>query len=50
MVLIFPLIKGKEISLESIAIGIPLWMIGGLSWGYTMKLWINKKGKVNKAR
>ena len=45
MVIVFPLIAGKEISLESIVIGIPLWTIGGLWWGYTMKLWMNKKGK-----
>ena len=45
MVIVFPLIAGKEISLESIVIGIPLWTIGGLGWGYTMKLWMNKKGQ-----
>lgn len=49
MVIIYPLIKGKEITFESMAIGVPLWIIGGLSWGYTMKLWMNKNGKINKA-
>ena len=49
MVLIYPMIRGVEITQKSILIGIPLWLIGGLGWGYTMKRWINKKGKENKA-
>ena len=49
MVIIYPLIKGKEITLESIVIRVPLWIIGGLAYGFTMKLWMNKKGKLNKA-
>ena len=49
MVIIYPLIRGKEITLEDIMIGIPLWIIGGLVWGLTMKWWMNKKGKEKKA-
>lgn len=49
MVLIYPMIKGVEITQKSILIGIPLWLIGGLGWGYTMKRWMNKKGRENKA-
>lgn len=49
MVIIYPLIQGKEITLENIMIGIPLWVVGGLIWGLTMKWWMNKKGKENKA-
>lgn len=49
MVLIYPMIKGVEITQESILIGIPLWLIVGLGWGYTMKRSMNKKGKENKA-
>ncbi len=44
---IYPFIKGKEITFESIVIGVPLWIIGGLAWGFTMKLWMNKIGKIN---
>ena len=49
MVIIYPLIRGKEITLEDIMIGMPLWIIGGLVWGLTMKWWMNKKGKEKKA-
>lgn len=45
MEIVSPLIANKEITLKSIFIGIPLWTICGLAWGYTMKLWMNKKGK-----
>ncbi len=45
MEIIFPLIKKEEITLESILIEIPLWIIAGLAWAYTMKWWMNKKGK-----
>lgn len=49
MQIIFPLIENKEITQKSILIGIPLWLICGLGWGLTMKLWMNKKGKEKKA-
>lgn len=45
MQLVFPLLDGREITLKSILIGIPIWLIAGLAWGYTMKAWMNKKGK-----
>lgn len=45
MVIIYPLIKGNEITLKHILIGIPTWMIGGLIWGLTMKWWMSKRGK-----
>jgi hypothetical protein len=45
MQILFPLIKNKEITQKSILIGIPLWLICGLVWGFTMKWWMNKKGK-----
>lgn len=45
MGIIYPLIYGKEITLKSIVIGVPLWIIGGVASEYTMKLWMNKKGK-----
>ncbi|MCX8020478.1 MAG: hypothetical protein N2747_08305 [Chitinophagaceae bacterium] len=44
MILIFPLIEGEEITLRKILLGIPLWTIGGLIFGYLMKL-ISGKSK-----
>lgn len=49
MVILYPLIKGEAITQKSVFIGIPLWLICGLGWGYIMKRWMNKKGKENKA-
>ena len=37
MVIIFPLIKGENITQKGLLIGIPLWTVGGLLFGYTMK-------------
>lgn len=48
MEIIFPVIDQKEITQKSLLIGIPFWLICGLGWGYTMKVWMNKKGKINK--
>jgi len=45
MIIAFPLITGEEITQRRLLIGIPFWLIGGLGWGYTMKIWMNKKGK-----
>lgn len=49
MVIISPMINGDDITRNSILTGIPLWLICGLAWGLTMKGWMNKKGKENKA-
>ena len=49
MIIIFPLIKGEEITPRNLLIGLPFWLIGELGWGYVMKKWMNKKGKENKA-
>jgi len=45
MVIFPPLYKGEAITQKSLFIGILLWLIGGLGWGYTMKIWMNKQGK-----
>lgn len=37
MTFLFPLIMGEKITLLKIAIGIPVWTIGGLGFGYSMK-------------
>jgi hypothetical protein len=38
MILLFPLVDGEGLELRKALIGIPLWMIAGLTFGYTMKL------------
>lgn len=48
MMIIFPLIEGEKITQQNLLIGIPIWLIAGLGWGYFMKFWMNKKGKENK--
>ena len=45
MTFIFPLIEQESINIKQILISIPLWLIAGLGWGYTMKIWVNKKEK-----
>ena len=40
-----PLIAGKEITLIMILIGIPLWIVAGLGFGYSMKYWMGKHTK-----
>lgn len=45
MIIVFPLIDGEVITLRRMLIGIPVWLICGLGWGYIMKIWMNKMGK-----
>ena len=45
MTLIVPLIEQNPITLKSILIGFPIWLISGLGWGYIMKSIMNIKGK-----
>jgi hypothetical protein len=42
MEILYPLIAEHEITPKALLIGIPLWLIGGLGWGYTMKIVTNK--------
>ncbi|GHT69115.1 hypothetical protein AGMMS50239_35380 [Bacteroidia bacterium] len=35
-VIFFPLFNGEKITMSAIWIGIPLWVIGGLAFGYTL--------------
>lgn len=37
MEIAYPLINSKEITLQSITVGIVLWTLGGLSFGITMR-------------
>ena len=45
MTLVNPLIVGNEITLKMILIGIPIWTIAGLGFGYTMKYFMGKRAK-----
>lgn len=45
MTFIFPLMSGEDITLKSILTAIPIWVIGGLIFGYSMKFTMNRKGK-----
>ncbi len=38
----FPFIDGQEITWKSLLLGLVIWTIGGLAFGYIMKLFINK--------
>ncbi|WP_055432461.1 hypothetical protein [Candidatus Symbiothrix dinenymphae] len=33
---LLPLLRGENITLAGVIIGIPLWLMGGLFWGYSM--------------
>jgi hypothetical protein len=44
MVILFPLIQGKDITQKGLLIGVPVWMACGLLFGLTMK-WIYRKRK-----
>lgn len=44
MVFVFPWFSGEEITMAKILIGIPVWTLGGLGFGYSMKKWSGKKG------
>jgi hypothetical protein len=49
MTILLPLIFQEAITRRNLLFGIPLWLICGLVWGYTMKLWMNKKGRIIEA-
>lgn len=48
MAIIYPLVTHQEITLRSLLISVPLWLIGGLGWGYTMKIVMIKIEKKKK--
>ncbi len=45
MEVLYPLSQKEPITLKSLTIGIPLWLIGGLVIGYVSKTVFNKMGK-----
>lgn len=44
MEVIFPLLTYQQITLKRLSLGIVIWSIGGLAFGYTMKIFMNKTG------
>lgn len=42
---VFPLIKEETVTLNKVLISIPIWILGGLSFGYTMKKFYNRQIK-----
>ncbi len=38
----FPYFKGQEITLKTLLLGLVIWTIGGLVFGYSMKIFMNK--------
>lgn len=45
MELIFPLFNGEKITIRGLLLGIVVWVISGLFYGYIMKLFMGGKGK-----
>ncbi|WP_428740753.1 hypothetical protein [Tenacibaculum sp.] len=43
MTIFFPLYDGEEITLKRILVGALVWGVGGLFFGYTMNINLNKK-------
>jgi hypothetical protein len=49
MSIVFPFLDGKEITLKTLSLGLVIWTIAGLVFGYIMKLFFNKSiGKKGK--
>lgn len=49
MTFVFPFFDGQEITLKTILVGLVLWTLGGLGFGYFMKTFLNKKGATTDA-
>lgn len=43
--IVLPFFKGDEITLRSLTIGVIWWIIGGLIFGFVMKVWMSSKIK-----
>jgi hypothetical protein len=43
---VFPLTDGKSLALTKLLLGIPIWIIAGLLYGYTNKLIYRRKHKI----
>jgi len=47
MTLLYPSLSEEPITMKSLLINIPIWIIGGLGFGYTLKL-LNQSGNNNR--
>jgi len=45
----FPYFDGEEITWKMLLFGLVIWVTGGLGFGYTMKLFMNKTINKNSA-
>ncbi len=45
--IIFPLIKGEKITSQVFLIWLPIWLVGGLGWGFVMRWWYRRQEKRN---
>jgi hypothetical protein len=45
MTIVYPLFKGDDITLRNIIIAIPIWIIAGVLFGFTMKYYTTRMGK-----
>jgi hypothetical protein len=45
MTIIFPLLVGEALTWKRILIGIPIWTLGGLGFGFYSKYLLGRKGK-----
>lgn len=45
MNLLFPWYNNEPITLQKVLIAFPLWMLGGLLFGYSMNRWLPKEKK-----
>ena len=49
MTFLYPFFSGETIELKNVLTAIPIWTIGGLLFGYTMKLFMGTKNKTTTA-
>ena len=45
MAVVMPIIQSRTITIKGLGIQFVTWMIGGLVFGFTMKLYVQAKGK-----
>lgn len=41
---VIPLVSQQPVTTKAMLIGIPIWLLGGLAYGYTMRTWMNRRG------
>ncbi|MDZ7773132.1 MAG: hypothetical protein U5K31_10420 [Balneolaceae bacterium] len=48
MTLLFPLVMGEALTWTNALIGVPIWVVAGLAYGYFMKRYFNKRVSAQK--